>query len=247
MLNDENNIVDSMSIENFRSKIKDFYMKYNVKIGFSYASNNTLLQEQNKLLKRLHNISDFNIYVDQAYVQLNEQYKLNKLMLDDGEWSVMNIDRNISYIRIMIEMLKISNDELILHKEKNTYGNVHLLDVAHKIGYECKSQKRLIKNLFYIEIRNALSHMDYCYKLDDDKKFESLVWYEKIKNTDLTSKRIEHKFQIEDIKSTMDKILIILDVQKEIFAHIMKINAYALIKISNAGKVHLIKNHGSYI
>ena len=122
----------------------------------------------------------------------------------------------------------------------------YLLDVGYKIGYKSETQKRLLKNLFYIELRNALSHMDYYYKLNNNKKFE-FVWNEKIKNLNSTITRNEHTYQIEDIKSTMYKILIILDVQKEIFTHIMKINAYTLIKISNEGKVHLIKNRGSYI
>ena len=246
MLNDENNIVDSMSAENFKNKIEDFYRKYNGKIGFSYTPNNKLLQEQIKLRKRLQNISVFNIDLDKTYNKLHDQYKSNKLMLNDDEWDMMNIDRNINYMRMMIELLKIFNDELILYKEKNKSGNVYLLDVGYKIGYKSETQKRLLKNLFYIELRNALSHMDYYYKLNNNKKFE-FVWNEKIKNLNSTITRNEHTYQIEDIKSTMYKILIILDVQKEIFTHIMKINAYTLIKISNEGKVHLIKNRGSYI
>ena len=246
MFNDENNIVDSMSAENFKNKIEDFYRKYNGKIGFSYTPNNKLLQEQIKLRKRLQNISVFNIDLDKTYNKLHDQYKSNKLMLNDDEWDMMNIDRNINYMRMMIELLKIFNDELILYKEKNKSGNVYLLDVGYKIGYKSETQKRLLKNLFYIELRNALSHMDYYYKLNNNKKFE-FVWNEKIKNLNSTITRNEHTYQIEDIKSTMYKILIILDVQKEIFTHIMKINAYTLIKISNEGKVHLIKNRGSYI
>ena len=246
MLNDENNIVDSMSAENFRTKIEDFYRKYGEKIGFSYTPNNKLLQEQNKLRKRLHNISDFNIDLDEIYNKLHVQHKSNKLMLHDDEWNRMNIDRNINYMRMMIELLKISNDELILYKEKNKSGNVYLLDVGYKIGYKSKTQERLLKNLFYIELRNALSHMDYYYELKNNKKFE-FVWNEKIKNLNSTITRKKHTYQIEDIKSTMNKILIILDVQKEIFTHILKINAYVIIKTSNEGKVHLIKNRGSYI
>ena len=229
----ENNIVNLMSNENFRNKISDFYKKYNNKIGFSHVPNNKLLQEQIELRKRIYDISIFNISVEEAYDQLNEQYKLNKLTLDDDKWNVMIIDRYVNYIRTIVELLKISNDKLILYKEKNNFGDVSLPKVAEKIGYKSETQKRLLKNLFYIELRNALTHMDYYYKLDSDKKFESLVWYEKIKNTDSTSKRIEHKFQFEDMESTIDKILIILDVQKKIFEHIMKINAYTLIRISN--------------
>ena len=215
MLNDENNIVDSMSAENFKNKIEDFYRKYNGKIGFSYTPNNKLLQEQIKLRKRLQNISVFNIDLDKTYNKLHDQYKSNKLMLNDDEWDMMNIDRNINYMRMMIELLKIFNDELILYKEKNKSGNVYLLDVGYKIGYKSETQKRLLKNLFYIELRNALSHMDYYYKLNNNKKFE-FVWNEKIKNLNSTITRNEHTYQIEDIKSTMYKILIILDVQKEI-------------------------------
>ena len=118
MLNDENNIVDSMSAENFKNKIEDFYRKYNGKIGFSYTPNNKLLQEQIKLRKRLQNISVFNIDLDKTYNKLHDQYKSNKLMLNDDEWDMMNIDRNINYMRMMIELLKIFNDELILYKEK---------------------------------------------------------------------------------------------------------------------------------
>ena len=75
MLNDENNIVDSMSAENFKNKIEDFYRKYNGKIGFSYTPNNKLLQEQIKLRKRLQNISVFNIDLDKTTIirQLNDQ------------------------------------------------------------------------------------------------------------------------------------------------------------------------------
>ena len=220
--------------------------KYNEKIGFSYTPNNKVLQEQIELRKRLQNISVFNIDLDKIYNKLHDQYKSNKLMLNDDEWNMMNIDRNTNYMRMMIELLKISNDELILYKEKNKSGNVCLLDVGFKIGYKSETQKRLLKNLFYIELRNALSHMDYYYKLNNNNKFE-FVWNEKIKNLNSTITRNEHTYQIEDIKFTMYKILIILDVQKEIFTHIMKINAYTLIKISNEGKVHLIKNRGSYI
>ena len=234
MLNDENNIVDSMSAENFKNKIEDFYRKYNGKIGFSYTPNNKLLQEQIKLRKRLQNISVFNIDLDKTYNKLHDQYKSNKLMLNDDEWDMMNIDRNINYMRMMIELLKIFNDELILYKEKNKSGNVYLLDVGYKIGYKSETQKRLLKNLFYIELRNALSHMDYYYKLNNNKKFE-FVWNEKIKNLNSTITRNEHTYQIEDIKSTMYKILIILDVQKEIFTHIMKINRISQEK-------YLIKN-----
>ena len=155
MLNDENNIVDSMSAENFKNKIEDFYRKYNGKIGFSYTPNNKLLQEQIKLRKRLQNISVFNIDLDKTYNKLHDQYKSNKLMLNDDEWDMMNIDRNINYMRMMIELLKIFNDELILYKEKNKSGNVYLLDVGYKIGYKSETQKRLLKNLFYIELRSA--------------------------------------------------------------------------------------------
>ena len=190
MLNDENNIVDSMSAENFKNKIEDFYRKYNGKIGFSYTPNNKLLQEQIKLRKRLQNISVFNIDLDKTYNKLHDQYKSNKLMLNDDEWDMMNIDRNINYMRMMIELLKIFNDELILYKEKNKSGNVYLLDVGYKIGYKSETQKRLLKNLFYIELRNALSHMDYYYKLNNNKKFE-FVWNEKIKNLNSTITRYE--------------------------------------------------------
>ena len=194
MLNDENNIVDSMSAENFKNKIEDFYRKYNGKIGFSYTPNNKLLQEQIKLRKRLQNISVFNIDLDKTYNKLHDQYKSNKLMLNDDEWDMMNIDRNINYMRMMIELLKIFNDELILYKEKNKSGNVYLLDVGYKIGYKSETQKRLLKNLFYIELRNALSHMDYYYKLNNNKKFE-FVWNEKIKNLNSTITRNEHTYQ----------------------------------------------------
>ena len=236
-----------MSDETFRNKIIDFYKKYNNEIGFSYVQNNKLIQEQVELRKRIYNISNFNMSVDQAYVQLNKQYELNKLMLDNGKWSALNIDRHINYIRIVVELLKISNDKLILYKEKNNSGDVSLPKIARKIGYKYKTQKRLLKNLFYIELRNALSHMDYYYELDGDKKFKSLIWYEKIKNTGSTNKRIKHKFQFKDIKSTIDKLLIILNVQKKIFEHIMEINTCTLIQISNEGKIHLIKNYCSYV
>ena len=216
MLNDENNIVDSMSAENFKNKIEDFYRKYNGKIGFSYTPNNKLLQEQIKLRKRLQNISVFNIDLDKTYNKLHDQYKSNKLMLNDDEWDMMNIDRNINYMRMMIELLKIFNDELILYKEKNKSGNVYLLDVGYKIGYKSETQKRLLKNLFYIELRNALSHMDYYYKLNNNKKFE-FVWNEKIKNLNSTITRNEHTYQIDKIHN--DKILISIAFKRKYLAN----------------------------
>ena len=246
MLNDENNTVDSMSVENFANKIADFYRKYGEQIGFSYTPNNKLLQEQNKLKNRLKNINDFNLDLDKIYPKLHNQYKSNKLMLDDYEWSMLNIDRNVNYMRIMIELLKINNEKLIFYNEKNKSGVTSLLDIAKKIGYKSKTQKRFIKNLFYIEFRNALSHMDYYYKLNNNEKFE-FIWIEKIKTTNSINECIEHTLQLDDMKSIMMKILVILNAQGDVFNHIMKINTYALIIMSDEKKVHMLKNYMLYV
>ena len=228
--------VELMSDAEYRHELEKFYNAYNNKIGFPYLMNESKLKKFTKTRERLREIADFDIYVDTAYVSLYHQYHTigdKKLNLDPGQWSVFNVDRNVNYIRIMIEMLKISNDNFILYKSKNLRGDIKLYDIASKINYDSNEEKKLLKDLFFIEIRNALSHMDYNWILDDHKKFDALVWYEKEKiyKNKVIKNRVKHKYQLNDIKSVMGKIKILIDVQKNIFRYIADINALYMVKM----------------
>ena len=102
------------------------------------------------------------------------------------EINLFNIDNVIRRIRTVSEYLKNLNRMFFLPKHVDKNGTVKIINIAKDLGYDNEKSKKLRLLLFH-DIRNALSHINYEYKYDNNDNFKSITWFDMNKKSHETS------------------------------------------------------------
>ena len=152
----------------------DFYRQYDHDVGFKILKNNIKAQDLNLKLNKMKNIVDFGFAVDKIYKKLNE-IQSSQPFLSDNEFTLLNADYNINWLRSHAEFLYKFNSILFLPEDINWKGNIKLKKICDRLNYTDEQFIKL-KKYFFVDIRNALSHANYRYELDEDMKFKYVIW-----------------------------------------------------------------------
>ena len=92
------------------------------------------------------------------------------------------------------------------HVDKN--GTVKIINIAKDLGYDNEKSKKLRLLLFH-DIRNALSHINYEYKYDNNNNFESITWFDMSKKS--------HKTSDKDLLKILKKSINLLDMYYRLY------------------------------
>ena len=160
----------------------DFYKQYNDDVGFDVLQNNIRTQIQNLKLNELKNINNFGIIMNKIYEKLDKAQR-SQSFLSDGEFILLNMDYQINWFRSHTESLYKFNSIFFLSNDIKSDGNIKLKKICDRLKYT-HDQFIKLKKYFFIDIRNALSHIDYRYELDNNLKFKYIICntkYEAIK------------------------------------------------------------------
>ena len=107
--------------------------------------------------------------MDKIYKKIIE--KRSELFLSDDELYLFDTGYQINWIRSHAEFSYKFNSIFFLPCDINARGNIDLDGIRKKLKYTSDQYKKL-KKYFFMDIRNALSHTDYRYELDDNIKFK---------------------------------------------------------------------------
>ena len=154
--------------------MNDFYRQYDNDIGFKILKNNIKEQDLISKLNKMNNMVNFGFAVDKIYKKLNE-IQSSQPFLSDNEFTLLNADYNINWLRSHAEFLYKFNSIFFLPDDVNSSGNIKLKEICDRLNYT-DDQFIKLKKYFFMDIRNALSHANYRYELDEDMKFKYVVW-----------------------------------------------------------------------
>ena len=93
----------------------------------------------------------------------------------DNEFTLLNADHNINWLRSHAEFLYKFNSIFFLPEDVKRGGNIRLKEICDRLNYT-DDQFIKLKKYFFVDIRNALSHTNYRYELDKDMKFKYVIW-----------------------------------------------------------------------
>ena len=150
----------------------DFYRQYDNDVGFKMLQNNMRVQGQK--LNKLKNISDFGGIVSKIYQKLDEKQRSQPFLSDD-EFNLLNEGYHINWLRSSAEFLYKFTTIFFLPDDINSDGNIKLKEICDRLGYT-HDQFLKLKKYFFVDIRNALSHVDYKYELENNVKFKYIIY-----------------------------------------------------------------------
>ena len=168
------NDIDEEDYPDYAEYVYDFYRQYDNDVGFKILKNNIKAQDLNLKLNKMKNMVDFGFAVDKIYKKLNE-IQSSQPFLSDSEFTLLNADYNINWLRSHAEFLYKFNSILFLPEDINQQGNIKLREICNRLNYTDEQFIKL-KKYFFMDIRNALSHANYRYELDEDMKFKYVTW-----------------------------------------------------------------------
>ena len=118
------------------------------------------------------------------------------------------VNNAIQQIRTISEYLKNLNRMFFLPKHVDKNGTVKIINIAKDLGYDNEKSKKLRLLLFH-DIRNALSHINYEYKYDNNNNFESITWFDMSKKS--------HKTSDKDLLKILKKSINLLDMYYRLY------------------------------
>ena len=125
----------------------DFYRQYDHDIGFKILKNNIKAQDLNLKLNKMKNMVDFGFAVDKIYKKLNE-IQSTQPFLSDNEFTLLNADYNINWLRSHAEFLYKFNSILFLPEDINWKGNIKLKKICDRLNYTDEQFIKLKKYFF---------------------------------------------------------------------------------------------------
>ena len=157
--------------------IWEFYLKYIIK-NIKDLESVQFKTPQHDITKRVLNIMEFDTKVS----ELN--YKIADILnspqndtISKHEINLFYVNNAIQQIRVISEYLKNLNRMFFLPKHVDKNGTVKIISIAKDLGYDDDESKKLRLLLFH-DIRNALSHINYEYKYDNNGNFKSITWFD---------------------------------------------------------------------
>ena len=181
--------------------IWEFYLKYIIKyineLSVEYKT------PQHDIYNRVSNIMKF----DAKVMDLDKKIEhiLNSFsddVISKHEIGLFHIDNTIQRIRAISEYLKNLNRMFFLPKHVDKNGTVKIINIAKDLGYDNEESKKLRLLLFH-DIRNALSHINYEYKYDNNDNFKSITWFDMSKKP--------HETSANDLIKILNKSVNLLD------------------------------------
>ena len=169
-----NNACKKEDYSGYVEYMNDFYRQYDNDVGFKILKNNIREQDLISKLNKMNNMVNFGFAVDKIYKKLNE-IQSSQPFLSDNEFTLLNADYNINWLRSHAEFLYKFNSIFFLPDDVNSRGNIKLKEICDRLNYT-DDQFIKLKKYFFMDIRNALSHANYRYELDEDMKFKYVVW-----------------------------------------------------------------------
>ena len=169
-----NNVSKKEDYSGYVEYMNDFYRQYDNDVGFKILKNNIREQDLISKLNKMNNMVNFGFAVDKIYKKLNE-IQSSQPFLSDNEFTLLNADYNINWLRSHAEFLYKFNSIFFLPDDVNSSGNIKLKEICDRLNYT-DDQFIKLKKYFFMDIRNALSHANYRYELDEDMKFKYVVW-----------------------------------------------------------------------
>ena len=168
--------------------IWEFYLKYIVK-NIKELESVQFKTPQHDIIKRVLNIIEFDEKVDKLNDKIKDILKSSPNdVISKHEIGLFHIDNAIQRIRVISEYLKNLNRMFFLPKHVDKNGTVKIINIAKDLGYDNEESKKLRLLLFH-DIRNALSHINYEYKYDNNDNFKSMTWFDMNKKPHETSNK----------------------------------------------------------
>ena len=157
--------------------IWEFYLKYIVK-NIKDLESVQFKTPQHDITNRVFNIMGFDTKVEEINDKIvNIVTSSPDNRISKHEINLFNIDNVIRRIRTVSEYLKNLNRLFFLSKHVDENGTVKIISIAKDLGYDNEESKKLRLLLFH-DIRNALSHINYEYKYDNNGNFKSITWFD---------------------------------------------------------------------
>ena len=150
----------------------DFYRQYDNDVGFKILQNN--MRTQGQKLNKLKNISDFEGIVLKIYQKLDEKQRSQSFLSDD-DFNLLDVNYHINWLRSSAEFLYKFTTIFFLPDDISSRGNIKLKEICDRLGYT-HDQFLKLKKYFFVDIRNALSHVDYKYELENNVKFKYIIY-----------------------------------------------------------------------
>ena len=158
----------------YESYMNNFYRLYDGDVGFEVLKNNVRTDKQKLMLNKLSNINDFGITIDKIYKMLDEKQKSQPFLSEDN-FILLNVDYHINWLRSHAETLYKFNSMFFIPSDINKNGNIKLKEICDRLGYTNTIDFIKLKKYFFMDIRDAISHVDYNCELDEDGKFKFIV------------------------------------------------------------------------
>ena len=187
--------------------IWEFYLKYIVE-NINELKSVQFKTPQHDIINRVLNIMKFDTKVSELNIKIGDSLNsFPKDTISKHEINLFYIGITIQQIRAISEYLKNLNTMFFLPKHVDENGTVKIITIAKDLGYDDeKSQK--IRLLLFHDIRNALSHIDYKFKYDDNDNFKSITWFDMNKKP--------HEAYNKDLIEILKKSTILLDMYKRL-------------------------------
>ena len=181
--------------------IWEFYLKYIIK--YINELSVEFKTPQHDITNRVFNIMKF----DTKVIELDNKIGdiLNSFsddVISKHEIGLFHIDNTIQRIRAISEYLKNLNRMFFLPKHVDKNGTVKIINIAKDLGYDDEKSKK-IRLLLFHDIRNALSHINYEYKYDNNDNFKSITWFDMNKKP--------HETSANDLIEILNKSVNLLD------------------------------------
>ena len=193
--------------------IWEFYLKYIVK-NINELESVQFKTPQHDITNRVFNIMKFDTKVSELNDKIGDI--LNSFpndVISKHEINLFHIDNTIQRIRAISEYLKNLNRMFFLPKHVDKNGTVKIISIAKDLGYDDEKSKKLRLLLFH-DIRNALSHINYEYKYDDNDNFKSITWFDMNKKP--------HEASDKDLIEILKKSTNLLDMYNSICSLIIQ-------------------------
>ena len=187
--------------------IWEFYLKYIVE-NINELKSVQFKTPQHDIINRVLNIMKFDTKVSELNIKIGDSLNsFPKDTISKHEINLFYIGITIQQIRAISEYLKNLNTMFFLPKHVDENGTVKIITIAKDLGYDDEKSKKLRLLLFH-DIRNALSHINYEYKYDNNDNFKSITWFDMNKKP--------HEAYNKDLIEILKKSTILLDMYKRL-------------------------------
>ena len=173
----------------YYKKVWPFLMKYNDEV----IKNNWKISSNDKKIFKIKNIAsmiDNGVAIHLIYIKLQHEfynYDYHNERINKNEIDIIMMDHHTQHTRTMIEHLKNISSLFFADKHLDGQGFSKIYESAKAIGYTHEKAVKYNK-LFFTDIRNAISHNQYYYKINDKNKIKSFVWFDRKNNRHIYDK-----------------------------------------------------------